>query len=172
MTSMRRSVPLVGLIVLAACVGGPERSARTAGPAPAVELTRSGGCGDAFLWAATEDGTVAIQVSVEVPSHSTVDPTVVEIDLPDPEVDAVLLRGDGDLTRNFCVDVLDTASEPTETVPLIAGTGGIVTGPVPTDVPLCGEVDGSMELEGVVAEDGTRIAPVRAETTAIGCIAG
>jgi hypothetical protein len=157
------------VVGLAACGDDDDGGARTEEP---IELTRSGGCGDAYLWAATEDGTVAVTVAVEVPRHSTRDDTVVEVDLPDPDVEAHLLRGDRDLTRNFCTDALDGNAEPTSTVPLTAGTGEVVTTPVPTDVDLCGEVEGSLELVGVEAEDGTRVADIAASTEAIGCDAG
>lgn len=143
-----------------------------AGVAAEVELTRSGGCGEAFLWAATEDGTTVVTVGVESERYSTMDPVVVDVDLSDPDVDGELLRGDGDLTRNLCVDVLDEEAEPDEVVPLIEGTGELVVGTIPTDVSACGNVTGTLELDGVVAEDGTELGPVTAETDEIGCFAG
>jgi len=165
-------LPLTLVVALAAC--GSDDDDGGAGPTSGepIELTRSGGCGDAYLWAATEDGMVAVTVAVEVPRHSTRDDTVVEVDLPDPDVEAHLLRGDRDLTGNLCTDAIDGNAEPTSTVPLTAGTGEVVTTPVPTDVDLCGEVEGRLELEGVEAEDGTRIADISARTDDIGCYAG
>lgn len=142
------------------------------GGEPGVELTRSGGCGEAFLWAGTEDGTTVVTVGVESERYSTMDPVVVDVDLSDPDVDGELLRGDGDLTRNLCVDVLDEEAEPDEVVPLTGGTGELVVGTIPTDVSACGNVTGTLELDGVVAEDGTELGPVTAETDDIGCFAG
>ena len=157
-----------------ACGSGGDGSARTLGPAPGgtVELTRSGGCGEAFLWAATEDGTTVVTVGVGTDRYSTTDPVVVAVDLADPEVDGALLRGDGDLTRNLCVDVLDDDAEPDGTVALAAGAGELVIGTIPTDVPACGNVDGTLDLDGVEATDGTTIGSVHAETGSIGCFAG
>jgi hypothetical protein len=173
---MRPHLPLALVLTaaLAGCGATGLGSARTAGPAPdaPIELTRSGGCGEAYLWAATEDGTAVVAVSVEVPRYSTTDPVVVAVDVTDPEVEAVLLRGDADLTRNLCVDVIDAEAEPDETVPLTAGAGEVVIGPIPTDVPTCGNVTGTLALDGVEAGDGTRIGAVAAETDAIGCYAG
>lgn len=163
-------LPLLALAALAGC--GPDGD-DDAGPGGGpIELTRSGGCGDAYLWAATEDGTVAVTVGVVVPRHSTREDTVVEIDLPDPDVDAELLRGDQDLTRNLCVDVVDPDAEPTSTVELTAGTGEVTTTAISTDVGLCGDVTGTLELADVVAEDGTVIGDVDADSETIGCFAG
>lgn len=170
----RRLVPVVLLVALAACGGGGDGSARVIGtaPAPEVGLTRSGGCGEAHLWAATEDGTTAVTVGVDVPRYSTREPVVVEVDLADGTVEAALLRGGGDLTTAFCTDVVEGDAEPDETVPLVAGTGELVIGTIPTDVPACGHVTGTLDLEGVEAEDGTVLGAVHAETDAIGCFAG
>jgi hypothetical protein len=172
--SLLAVVALALAAVLTACGASGLGSARTTGPGfeAEVELTRSGGCGEAYLWAATEDGTVVVTVSVEVPRYSTREPVVVDVDLADPEVEAVLLRGDADLTRNLCVDVIESDAEPDETVPLTAGTGELVVGTVPTDVPTCGNVTGTLDLTAVEADDGTRIPEVTAETDAIGCYAG
>lgn len=168
-------VPVLVLsAVLAGCGSTGPGSARTTGPAPdpSIELTRSGGCGEAHLWAATEDGTVVVTVSVEVPRLSTREPVVIDVDVSDPAVEAVLLRGHADLTRNLCVDLLDPEAEPDETVPLTAGTGEVVIGPIPTDVGACGHVTGTLDLTAVEAGDGTRIGTVTAETDSIGCFAG
>ena len=162
------------LVALAGCGSGGDGSARTLGPAPggSVGLTRSGGCGEAYLWAATEDGTTVVTVGVGTDRYSTTDPVVIAVDLADPEVEAVLLRGHADLTRNLCVDVIDGDAEPDETVPLAAGEGELVIGTIPTDVPACGNVSGTLDLEGVEAADGTVLGTVHAETGSIGCFAG
>lgn len=165
-------LPVAGL---AACADS-DPAAHIVGPsttAPAaVELTRSGGCGEAFLWAASDDGRVVVTVGVEVERFSAREPVTIEVDLADPEFDAALLRGHADLTRNLCVDVLEEDAEPDETVPLTAGTGELVIGPVSTDVSRCGDVTGTLDLADVEAEDGTRIGTVHAETEDIGCFAG
>ena len=172
---MRPHLLLVPLLALAAaCGGGGDGSARTVGPAaePVIELTRSGGCGEAYLWAATEDGTTVVTVSVEVPRWSTTDPVVIDVDLDDPVTEAMLLRGDADLTRNLCVDVIDADAEPDTTTAIVAGIGELEIGPIPTDVDPCGHATGTLTLDDVVAEDGTRIGSVRAETDGIGCYSG
>jgi hypothetical protein len=47
--------------VLATCSdGGPAPT-----PEPKIELTRSGACGDADFWAATESGDIAVTVTVD-----------------------------------------------------------------------------------------------------------
>jgi hypothetical protein len=170
-------IPLLALVGLAACGGGGDGgSARTIGPATApasaVELTRSGGCGEAYIWAATEDGTAVVAVSVEIPRWSTIDPVEIDVDLSAPAVEATLLRGDADLTRNLCVDVIDAGAEPDTTTAITTGTGELVISPIPTDVDPCGNATATLTLDGLTAEDGTPIGSVRAETDAIGCYAG
>lgn len=136
-----------------------------------AELTRSGGCGEAYLWAADEDGAVAVTVGVDVRPLSPDAPTEVAIDLSDPEVDATLLRGE-DLPRNFCTDLPDGDSEPTGRSPLVAGTGTLVVEPGTVDEVPCATGTGRLELTGVVAEDGTDVGSVTLTTDAIGCYSG
>jgi hypothetical protein len=137
-----------------------------------IELTRSGGCGEAYLWAATDDGTTVVTVSVEVPRWSTIDPVEIDVDLADGDGEGRLLRGDVDLTGNMCTDSIDGNAEPHTTTPLVEGTGEVVIGPIPTDVDLCGQATGTLDLADVVADDGTRIATVRAESDDVGCYSG
>lgn len=176
---MRRTaalLPVLLLVLAGACSDGDETTivdgVPVTEPPEVVELTTSGGCGDAWFWVASDDGTVALTVGVEVPRHSTREPVVVEVDLSGPDADAELLRGDGDLRRNFCVDVLDEEGEADERVDVVEGTGTVTIDPIPTDVSLCGSATGRVELTDVVAEDGTRFASVTGETDAIGCYAG
>lgn len=170
-------LPVLLLVLAGACSDGDDETivdgVPVTEPPEVVELTTSGGCGEAFFWVTDVDGSVALTVAVEVPRYSTREPVVVDVDLSDPTVDAELLRGeDGDLRLNFCGDLIDERSEPDEVVAVAEGTGTVTIDPIPTDVPRCGNVTGRIELTDVVAEDGTRFDRVTGETTAIGCFAG
>lgn len=191
MTVRRLVLPLsVALLALAGCgedgnttraTGSASSSSSSAptteAPEQEIELTRSGGCGDAYLWAATEDGRLAVTVNTDLRDRSTTEPTTLAVDLPDPEIEAVVLRAPGDLTVNFCVDLLEPESEPTSTVAVTAGTGEIVIDAVdpergPDSLAGCGDTTARAELAGVEAEDGTTFAPVTIVAEGIGCYAG
>jgi hypothetical protein len=158
------------LVVTSACAGG---SSGPPDPARGVRLTASGGCGDAFLWATTAEGDVAVTVSTEARDRSAAGPTTIDFDLPDPEVTVEVLRGE-DLARNFCNDVILPSSRPTDTRRATAGTGAMVLDPPkdPGSYDNCGTASGRLRLRGLVAEDGTTFAPIDARTDQIGCYAG
>jgi hypothetical protein len=141
----------------------------------ASEVVLAGGdaCGDALFWATTAADDVAVTVFVDAVDRSLLEPTVLEYDLPDPAVQVEILEGDA-LSRNFCTDVIDSASEERSRQ---VATGGQVT--VTLDPPpegqapfTCGNVSGKLELHGLVAEDGTTFAAVSVTSDAIGCYAG
>ena len=158
---------------LAAC--GDDDTASTTAPSTTtepeeptlVELTQSGACGDAYFWAATETGNRAVTVTVEARDRSDTEPTTIPVDLDDVQI----LSGDH-LDRNFCTDVLFTESEPQETLAATDGEGEIVLDPPLTaaDNP-CG-ANGTLTLDGLVAEDRTAFAPIEVSSDEIGCYAG
>jgi hypothetical protein len=160
------------VLAVAACSDATEGNEPV--PEAPITLTRSGGCGDAYLWAATDDGTVAVTISVDAIDRSSAEPTTIAIDLPQDDVEAFVLRGDRDMTGNFCTDLIDGDAEPDEILPLRAGTGEIVLDPLPDegDVDGCGDIAGRATLTGLTAEDGMPFEPVSITTTDIGCYAG
>jgi hypothetical protein len=157
---------LFGVLALAAC-GGEERP---------VELTAGDACGDAFFWAATDSGDVAVTVRIDARDRPPNEPTTREFALPDPAVVVEVLEG-RDLQANFCNDVLSTASEPRTRQGASAGEGTIRLGPTtPVDPDYsgfgCGGAPGDLELSGLEAEDGRTFAPIRVTSNSIGCISG
>lgn len=72
-----------------------------------VALTESGACGEAFFWAATPAGDVAVTVTVEADRRSSTERTTIPISLSDPAVIVEVLRG-RQMTMNFCTDVIST----------------------------------------------------------------
>jgi hypothetical protein len=163
---------LLATLVLAAC-SDPTDGNEPIGEAP-IELTRSGGCGDAYLWAATDDGTWVVTIGVEARDRSSTEPTTIAVDLPDPDIRASVLVGDVDLTRNLCTDVIDGDAEPNRTVPVVSGSGEIVLDPTAPEgtYDLCGDTSGRAELRDVRSEEGTPFSPFTIETDGIGCYAG
>ena len=141
-----------------------------------VELTEGDACGDAYFWASTPAGDVAVEVTVEAFDRSTEEPTTIPVDVTSDDVVVRVLRGTN-LPRNFCNDVLDTEAEPTSEQDATAGTGEIVLQARETDGNFgCAasdvEPNGTLHLAGLVAEDGTTFAPIDVETNSIGCYAG
>ena len=142
------------------------------GGKPALGLPQSGGCGDAYFWLATADGSVAVTFTVDLDDRSTQAPTTASFDLPSPDITATLWRG-RDLPRNFCTDVIDSRSEPTRSSPIEAGHVEITVDPRNPDLASpCGDVHGSIRVNELRAEDGTTFATTTGETDSIGCYAG
>ncbi|MGY1814384.1 hypothetical protein [Blastococcus sp. SYSU D00820] len=171
---MRARTLLLSLAgVLCACTSTvpgqatPPGAGGAAGPGE-LEFTRDGGCGEVTIWAATEEADRAFRVTVDVSDRSTVAPTTYDVDLRDPTVIAQLLTG-SNLTDNFCTDVIDSASQPTDVAEVTTGTGELVVDP-----PEGGEdcVHAELTLTGVVASDGTRIGDITMETDFAGCHVG
>ena len=138
----------------------------TASNAAPVELTRGDACGEAFFWAATPRGELAVTAGVEARGRARDAPTTIDVSLPDPRITVTVLRGEN-LPRNFCTDVLDGSAEPRSSQAASRGTGAVVLAP-PNG---CG-VDGRLRLDGLVAADGTRFEPIRVRSSSIGCYAG
>ena len=166
MTSCRVLLGIAALAgIVSACVGDEAASE--------VVLTSGDGCGDASFWATTAADDVAVTVHVDARDRSLLEPTTLEYVLPDPAVEVEILEGDG-LSRNFCTDAIDSASEPQRRRLATAGEVTVTLDPPPggPDVFGCGSVSGKLELHGIVAEDGTTFAPVTVTSDAIGCYAG
>lgn len=173
--SMRLGV-VVGVLVLglAGC-GSDDGGGESAGQASTV-LEQSGGCGDAYFWAATAEEDVAVTVQVEARSRSDVEPTVIDFKLPDPEVTVEVQRGRA-LTQPLCNDVVDGTVHRVESQQAgVAGSGRITLSPRVMDERALDElpcgVNGELRLEGLVAEDGTRFDDIDIQTEGIGCYAG
>lgn len=152
--------PLLPLLVAALLLAG-------CGDGALAPLTRSGGCGEAFLWAADEDGRTAVVVSADLRDRSTTDPTTLEVTLPDPAVEVVLVEGE-DLTAGFCTDL--PMSEVERETPVVAGDVVLRVDPPATG---SGQfTEGSFEVAGLVAEDGRVVPDARGSTAYIGFRAG
>ena len=115
-------------------------------------------------------GDTAVVVSVEARSRSESVSTSYPLNEEDLSQVAVL-HGEH-LDRNFCTDLIVTNWEPTSRQAAIAGAGEIVLAPAPASGQGCGATPGSLRLEGLVAQDGTRFAPIRVQSQNIGCISG
>lgn len=135
-----------------------------------VTLTEGGGCGDAFFWVATTSGDTAVVVSVEAQTRSESISTSYPLNEEDLWQVAVL-QGKH-LDRNFCTDLIVKNWNPTSRQKAIAGTGEIVLAPRTAIGQGCGTVRGSLSIEGLVAEDGTRFAPISIESQDFGCLKG
>ncbi|HET9420038.1 MAG TPA: hypothetical protein VFO49_02795 [Nocardioides sp.] len=169
---MTRNLTIVLLAVLAISLTGcgeqdDVRSGGSGASDPTIEFTQSGGCGDAYFWATTEDDQRAVVVSVDLRDRSTSGPTVVDVSLPDSAVDIELWQGTG-LGSLMCNDVVE--GEVTSETPIVEGAGTITVEPrAEGHVDF---VDGKLELTGLVAEDGTELPDLAIKTSSIGFYAG
>ncbi len=157
--------------VLLLAVGGCTSAAA---PPEDLSLPATGGCGDAYFWAATADGDVAVTVYAELRNRATAEPTTLEFTVPDGAIQIEVLRGEN-LPRNFCTDLADMRSEPASVGTAASGSGSIrLAPPAPclssgTDVVAA---QGDLSLNDLIAEDGTTFAPVSVSTHYIGCYSG
>jgi hypothetical protein len=140
---------------------------------PATEaMTQSGGCGDAFFWAANATSTVAVTVTVAARERSTSGPTVIDFTAPDPKVTVEIQRGRG-LVQPFCNDVIDgNVWRVDSRSAATAGTGRITLDAATEAFARCGDSTGTLHLSGLAAGDGTRLDAIDIETDSIGCYAG
>jgi len=165
-----RPLPLVGICL---AFGSLAMGCGEGSKATNVVLSEGDACGDAFFWAVSESGDTAVTIALEARERSGQEPTKIDISLPDPAVEATVLSGH-DLARNFCTDVLDTRSEPQDRQPAVAGSGSVTLDAVPDgpDSLACGTVNGELDFQGVVAEDGTTFTPITVRSASIGCYSG
>ena len=153
-------------VAFAATISGCADGAPAGRPTAKVALTRSGACGDAFFWAVTGTGELAVTVSVEARDRSTDGPTTLRFELPDDRVSVAVLRG-SKLARNLCTDDLDTGAQPESTGAPTAGNVTITLDPSTG----CGTTDGSLRVDGLTG-DGIAFAPIAVTSDSIGCFSG
>lgn len=184
LATLARVVATVAVLFVVGCSNdGATSSSATGGASSApptaeegsggegeLTLTRGDACGEAYFWAATPGGDVAVTVVVDAQDRSTTEPTRLPIDIEDPEVIVRVLHGD-DMTRNFCTDVIDPSAEPRSSRPATAGQGEVVLDPRSPALD-CGSTSGRLRLDGVVADDGTKFAPIDVSSDGIGCYSG
>ena len=120
------AVPTV--LMLAACTGGqpptlsptgPPTSTPSAQPSPSpsptsatagrtftqTDFTKSGGCGNVYMWATTEDETFAVTMQWNVGEPGEAQEFEQTAMLPDAEVIVTLQTG-AMLTQGFCTDIM------------------------------------------------------------------
>ena len=133
-------------------------------------LARSGGCADAFFWAANTDGTLAVTVNVDARQRSGAAPTVIDFTARDPKVKIEIQRGRG-LVQPFCNDLITQEWHVDSRDHAVEGTGRITLN-ARRQPSRCGSSRGRLHLDGLVAGDGTRFASIDVPTANIGCYAG
>ena len=140
---------------------------------PPVELTAGDACGDAWFWAATESGDIAVTVSIDAVNRSSAEAMTQDFVLPDGAVTVEVLEGRR-MSQNFCTDVINGAAEPRQRQEAVAGEGTIRLDPALSgfDPMECGSVSGELELTGLEAENGTTFAPIQVRSDSIGCYSG
>lgn len=151
---------LAGVLLSACSEGDPGADGEVESlgdlvPEPmAEELALSGRCDDGTLWAAADDGSIAVTVVAgpDGPPEEAV--------LPTGDVEVTVLRGD-DLDTTIC-DADDGAASRSP------GTEGRVAVERPTGE--CGPT--SFRLDGLEAEDGTSFGPIEGHDPAEGCESG
>lgn len=153
-------------IVLTAADGAPEDPSPSA--AQPIVLSRSGGCNDAFFWATNEDSTIALLVDIisDRPSGEQID---MSVDLPHSGITVTLQRGSG-LDQALCGDVVDEHYRVDSNIPVKQAHLEIHLDAL--DSRRCAAADapnGELELQDVVADDGTSVADASIHTNAIGC---
>jgi hypothetical protein len=157
---------------LAGCSDGEPDPTSAVDPTPptgpAFEIADSGGCGDAFFWAADADGSQVIQVNVEQRDRPATQSTVLELTLPDPEVTATLQSGTN-LIGDQCNDILDGRVSGEQ--PIVAGSGTMTLDPPSIDG-VNGGVTGTLTMTGLVAKDRTTLPDLTVTTDMIGFYAG
>jgi hypothetical protein len=168
----KASILLIG-VVLASCGDSDSRSSDSAGNGSPrlARMSKSGGCGDAFFWAESDSGEIAVTVYVEVRSRSADSPTTISIAVPDPAV-AVEISTGHNLSRNFCTDLPEASSNPLTRKAAARGTGEITLDPAMPAAEACGSTNGTLRLNGLVGSDGTTFAPIEFTSSTIGCYSG
>jgi hypothetical protein len=157
---------LVSLLIAASCGERPDGpAAPTSAPAPEVQLMRFGACGT-FFWASTAAGDIAVTFYIEARKRSTTQPLARELALPDSSVEVSVERGT-DLPRDMCTDIPVPESVPTSSHEVTEGSAQITLEPRPS-LP-SGHASGTVRLTGVVADDGTRFAPITMTSNCIDC---
>jgi len=142
-------------------------------PAPAIDLVRSGACGDAFFWAESATGDIAVTVDVTYSRPEAHEGTVaVPFTLPGNQVVSVEVLEGQNLSRNFCTDLMAVSSRPESTSPAVAGQGRVTVDSSSSNASGCGQTLGTLYLDGLVAKDGTEFSAITVESRDIGCDSG
>ncbi len=175
-TLLATAVMALGLVACTSDTSDPltsgESQGATGAPA-AINLVRSGACGDAFFWAESADGDTAVTAEVTYSRPAGANPTVaIPFSLPGNRAVKVEVLTGRDLSRNFCTDVLDMSSQPESRSPAVAGEGRVTIDAPPAKGNACGRTFGTLDLSGLVAEDGSVFSPITVQTRNIGCFAG
>jgi hypothetical protein len=105
----------------------------TAGPGRPIDaslFSRKGGCGDVFLWAATEDGTSAVTVEWTGGASQAWDNARFDeaATLPDVRITVTLVTG-RQLSTYYCNDLIQAGQGTDREIPAVAGTATLVVEP-------------------------------------------
>jgi hypothetical protein len=145
----------LALAASTACAGPTAAPTSTpSSPTPAVAptsakraidaslFTKKGGCGDTFLWAATEDGATAVTVEwKDAASHAWDDDGFDESAvLPDIRISVALVTG-VKLSTYYCNDLLEVGQGPDREIPAVAGALSLAVVPQPASVRPSGLAD-------------------------------
>ncbi len=176
----RALISLAGLVSLTiACSNGPnsadvssprtnsDATEQATSPNPPV-FVHSGGCGEAFFWAANDDSTIALRIQTAVPTDRA---NEVVVDLSEPLGTLVELQHGTSLQMSLCGDITDDTYRLDVSVPAVSGTVTFTFGAGPARC-VDGGYDGTAELDDVEFGDGTFIESLTVSTTELGCFAG
>jgi hypothetical protein len=159
------------MVLLSGCTSGDtsDGAAATTSPEPTgIELPRTGACGDAFFWAESTDGHVAVTVDAVYSKPPGSDPAMtIPFTVPGPVVDVRVLTGN-DLSQNFCTDILLSESEPTTRLQAVEGHGEITIDPPQGEEHASGHMFGTLELRDLVAEDGQTFSTINVSSNDLG----
>ncbi len=139
-----------------------------------IDLVRTGACGDAYFWAESSAGDMAVTVEIADSRPAGFQGTMsipFSLTGPSPRVDVRVLTGH-DLSNNFCTDLPELSSEPEASEGAVAGEGTITIDPPPDTGNTCGRNLGSLHLSGLVSEAGIEFSPINLSSHDIGCYSG
>lgn len=164
---------------LVGCTSHTETNAESQGATgeqpgvTSIDLVRSGACGDAFFWAESAAGDIAVTVDVTYSRPANHEGTVaIPFSLPGNQVVSVEVLTGQNLSRNFCTDLVDMSSQPESTSPAVTGQGRVTVDSSPSNGSGCGRTLGTLHLDGLVAKDGTEFSAITVESHDIGCYSG
>lgn len=161
MRALALGVSLAVVAITTGCAGDDEQR-----PAPPIGWDTSGVCGEAFFWAASSDGTLAVTISVGT-FQATDEPAATSFSLPDDLVDVEVVHGTR-LDRYYCTDLPASGAAVTSTEKVVAGSGEVELG----RRGLCSEVPGTLALRGIRTSPGTEYPSVDIDALGVGCSSG
>jgi hypothetical protein len=159
----RRAAYLLALGLLAAACGSPApstASTATASPAladfeiEAAQFTKTGGCGDAFIWATNAAGTAAITVEWGgAASAAWIAGGFSDTrQLPHPEITVSVVEGN-QLSSYYCNDIRMPGQGVTSTIEAAAGTVELTVRPSREGFEPAGQAD--LRLSDITFELGS-----------------